>query len=347
MAQYSRLQMPWRLFGWTSAVTILVVLEVLWSLGIGAAALTLLLIAVEVAFSLDNAILNAKVLQILSPFWRRMFLSIGVLIAVLGTRLLFPLLIVAISAHLSVGTTWEIALHQPLRYSHELIHSHTAIAAFGGSFLMVLALYFFLFDSHERLWLERIEWRLQRLGNIWLPTVISLMIVAGLSLLAGRMNRNSMQLLLSGCLGIGTYLAVHGIAAFLDRRQGGVVYRRRSVSGSPALWLFLYLELLDASFSFDGVVGAFAITNNLLLIAVGLGVGALWVRSLTVHMVQRGTLARYIYLEHGAHYTITVVAIVLLISIFISVPSIIVGLLGLGIITSSFVASRQALLEEV
>ncbi|MGC1176896.1 MAG: DUF475 domain-containing protein, partial [Candidatus Saccharimonadales bacterium] len=94
---------------------------------------------------------------------------------------------------------------------------------------------------------------------------------------------------------------------------------------------------------FDGVLGAFAITDKVLLIALGLGVGAVWVRSMTVFLVRRQTLATYKFLEHGAHYAILVLAVALLGSIFLDVPNAITGIVGLGVIASSFVASRQAL----
>ena len=77
------------------------------------------------------------------------------------------------------------------------------------------------------------------------------------------------------------------------------------------LGAFLYLEVLDASFSFDGVIGAFALTNNILLIAIGLGVGAMYVRSMTIMLVERGTLAQFRYLEHGAFYSIFALSIVM------------------------------------
>jgi hypothetical protein len=101
--------------------------------------------------------------------------------------------------------------------------------------------------------------------------------------------------------------------------------------------------VLDATFSFDSVLGAFAVTKDVVLIALGLGVGAFWVRSLTIFMVRRGTLANYRYIEHGAHYTIGILAIILFLSIIIKVPEIITGLTGIGIIIASIVASRQAL----
>lgn len=65
---------------------------------------------------------------------------------------------------------------------------------------------------------------------------------------------------------------------------------------------FLYLEVLDASFSFDGVIGAFAITSDVVVIMLGLAIGAMFVRSMTIYLVEKGTLEAYIYLEHGAHY---------------------------------------------
>jgi hypothetical protein len=103
------------------------------------------------------------------------------------------------------------------------------------------------------------------------------------------------------------------------------------------------LQLLDASFSFDGVLGAFAITDKVLLIALGLGVGAIWVRSITVFLVRKGTLGDYVYLEHGAHYAILVLAAALLISIFVEVPDAITGIVGLGVIGASYISSREAL----
>jgi hypothetical protein len=117
-------------------------------------------------------------------------------------------------------------------------------------------------------------------------------------------------------------------------------------AGWAAFGAFMYLQVLDASFSFDGVLGAFAITNKVLLIALGLGVGAIWVRSMTIFLVRKGTLNSYIYLEHGAHYAILALAAALLSSIFIDVPNAVTGIAGLGIIAASFEASREALRDK-
>jgi len=109
---------------------------------------------------------------------------------------------------------------------------------------------------------------------------------------------------------------------------------------------FLYLQVLDSSFSFDGVIGAFAITQDVFLIVTGLGIGALWVRSLTLMMVRRNTLKVYRYLEHGAHYTIALLALFLLSGLFISIPEAAAGAAGLLVVGASIISSLQALKTE-
>ena len=113
------------------------------------------------------------------------------------------------------------------------------------------------------------------------------------------------------------------------------------LTGWAAFTMFVYLEILDASFSFDGVLGAFAITQEVVLIAAGLGIGAVWVRSLTVYMVKNGTLDAYKFLEHGAHYAIGVLALAMLSSLIIDVPEAITGAVGIGLIFASAYASVQ------
>ena len=103
--------------------------------------------------------------------------------------------------------------------------------------------------------------------------------------------------------------------------------------------MFLYLEVLDASFSFDGVIGAFAITNHIFEMALGLGIGAMYIRSLTVYLVRQGTLDDYVYLEHGAHYAIGALAVILLVTIKYAINEVITGLVGLVLIGASFWSS--------
>ncbi|MGH8498890.1 MAG: DUF475 domain-containing protein, partial [Methylococcales bacterium] len=104
---------------------------------------------------------------------------------------------------------------------------------------------------------------------------------------------------------------------------------------------FLYLEVLDASFSFDGVIGAFAVTQDVIIIMLGLAIGAMFVRSLTVFLVRQGTLDEYVFLEHGAHYAIGALAGIMLISISYHISEVITGLTGAIFIGLSVYSSIQ------
>ena len=306
-------------------------------LGPGSAVTTLVLIAIEVAFSFDNAVINAKTLARMSQLWRRLFLTVGMLIAIVGMRLVFPILIVSVTAKLGWQRVVDLALNQPAQYAHYLEAAHISISAFGGGFLLVLVLFFFLDHEREIVWVDRIERPLQRLGGaLWIGPVVGGLVIAAMS----AFSHDSSTVLRSGLAGVVLFALIRLAIAGLDRLTGAS--KAGNFVGWGAAVAFIYLEVLDASFSFDGVLGAFAITNIVPIISIGLGVGALWVRSLTIYMVDEGTLAEYRYLEHGAHYAILVLAVALLSSIFISIPNAVTGLAGLGIIGASIIASREA-----
>lgn len=327
-----------RYFTSSIIITIAAVLVALFVSGGEAAFTTLVLIAIEIAFSFDNAIINAKVLERLSRVWQQLFLTIGMVLAIVGMRFVFPVLIVMVTAHLSWATVIDDALHHPAVYGRHLAEAHAAISAFGGSFLLTLALYFLFDEAREELWLERLERRLQQVkSGLWLPPVIVAIIVLIVSLYAGD---HAGTVLRAGMLGVASYTGINLFIEGLSKLSGT---GHRQYTGWGAFGAFMYLQVLDASFSFDGVLGAFAITDKVLLIVLGLGVGAIWVRSLTVFMVRRGTLKAYKYLEHGAHYAILVLAVALFSSIFYEVPDAITGVAGLGVIGASFIASREAI----
>ncbi len=336
-----------RYFGFSVALTLAAILLSFFELGFAAAITIIILIAIEIAFSFDNAVINAKILKRMPPFWRKLFLTVGILIAVVGMRFVFPILIVMITADLSWSKVIDDALNHPAVYAEHLEEAHVAIASFGGAFLLTLTLYFLFDDLRKDLWLKSFERQLQRVGgSIWLPPFIVTMVVIILSLFAGKDTGTVLQ------AGIGGAVLYTAIKLFIDalakvsakndsdkkKGDGVLMY-----TGFAAFMAFVYLEVLDASFSFDGVLGAFAITDQVILIALGLGVGAIWVRSLTIYMVDKGTLDIYKYLEHGAHYAILVLAIALLGSVFFEVPDAITGFIGIGVIVASFISSREAI----
>jgi uncharacterized protein len=328
-----------RHFPGSAFATVAALVAVGIGMGPGAALTTLILIAIEIAFSFDNAIINAKVLERLSKLWQQLFLTIGMVLAIVGMRFVFPIVIVALAAHLPWNTVLDLAVNKPEQYAQKLHEAHGLIAAFGGAFLLTLSLYFFLDRTKGVHWLDKVELPMKKAGSWWLPLVVSVALVALISIIPG--NQHPQETLEAGLLGVATYTGIKLFIDGLEKLAGTTV--DGLYTGWAAFGAFMYLQVLDASFSFDGVVGAFAITNMILLIAAGLGIGALWVRSLTVYMVRKGTLKSYIYLEHGAHYAIAFLALALYVSIFWEVPDAITGIVGVGVLVSSFLASREAL----
>jgi uncharacterized protein len=327
-------------------------------------ALTAILAVLEVSLSFDNAVVNATVLVRMSPYWQKIFLTVGVAIAVFGMRLIFPLLIVGITAKLNPVEAVRLALEkgdpsQPGTYGYLLHQAHPAIAAYGGIFLLMLFLDF-VFEQRELTWLSWIERPLARIGKLdQLSVVIALVVLAttaytlGESADTAQPDRTS-TILISGILGLATYLLVNGLGNFFDEAgdddededpetaAAAAAARKKQrtyVVGRAAFFLFLYLEVLDASFSFDGVIGAFAITSDPIIIAIGLGIGAMFIRSLTVFLVRKGTLSEYVYLEHGALWAIGALAVVLLITIEYEVPEVVTGLIGVAFIGAALISS--------
>jgi len=133
-------------------------------------------------------------------------------------------------------------------------------------------------------------------------------------------------------------MLVNGLSAAFEK-EGSTSTPGKQVAGKAGLFLFLYLQVLDASFSFDGVIGAFALSNNVFIIAAGLGIGAVFIRSLTVFLVRKGTLSEFRFLEHGAHWAIGALAVIMFLSIGFDVPGIITGLIGVIFIGAAFIHS--------
>jgi hypothetical protein len=291
-------------------------------------------------FSFENAIINAKVLTTLSRFWQTMFLSVGIIIAIFGMRVIFPIMIVAIATGLPWQQVIDLALHNPSEYAAQISTAEPIILAFGGAFLLMLALAFFTDETNKTIWWRTPEQLIKKLDTRWTPVVITSAIIGSVALVSSHTR----EILTAGAVGIVTYIAIHGLTEVFSKLQGTPkkVSKTMHKTGMAAFITFLYLELLDASFSLDGVIGAFAITEQVVLIAAGLGAGALWVRSMTVYMVRRGTLGRYRYLEHGAHYTVFVLAIVMLVSELIHLPEALAGIAGLILIGSSILASKKS-----
>ena len=327
-----------RIFGVSLAVTVVAMVAGYLHGALTALLLLAALALLEVSLSFDNAVINATVLQRMSPFWQQMFLTIGILIAVFGMRLVLPLVIVWLTAHLDPVQAMQLALHPPAdgalefpdgspSYQKLITAAHPQIAAFGGMFLLMLFLDF-VFHDRDIKWLKWIEMPLARIGRLGQQPVA---VAAGVLLLIGAQltdsGDNRAKVLTAGVVGLVAYLVVNGLAGAFrppERGPGGAV-------GRAGFLMFMYLEALDAAFSVDGVTGAFAITSDPIVIALGLGlIGAIFVRSITIYLVRRGVLEQYVYLEHGAHWAIGALAVISLLSVDLrfQVPEVVTALVG-------------------
>ncbi|MBV9922144.1 MAG: DUF475 domain-containing protein [Pseudonocardia sp.] len=343
-----------RIFGLSYAVTLVALVVAFLYGGVTGLVLCAILGILEISLSFDNAVVNATVLERMSPFWQRIFLTLGVLVAVFGMRLVFPLIIVGITARLNPVEAFELALQQrpasdPTSYAALLGAAYPQIAAFGGTFLLMLFLDW-LFEDRDIRWLSWLEKPLAKIGQLSRLAIVIALVV--LVVMSETLAQDPNVVLTAGALGLVTYLLVNGLGEFFDQasdqedgeaepaRNGSGPSQLVKATGRAGFFLFLYLEVLDAAFSFDGVIGAFAITTDPILIALGLGlIGAMFVRSLTVFLVRKGTLADYVYLEHGAHWAIGALSVILLVGIGYHVNEVVTGLIGVGFIAAAFLSS--------
>lgn len=300
--------------------------------------IALVLATLEISLSFDNAVVNAMKLERMSLKWRQRFITWGILIAVFGMRFLFPLLVVAIFARLNIMSVLDMALNNVHEYAHYLELTHAPIVTFGGSFLLMLFLDYFTEKDKNVHWICFLEENMQKLHKIrGLCTFVTLCCLGLLMLKTAPDMR--MSVLTSGVAGIIIYLAIDGLAEWLERRQEERAKLCADAVKCSGLVGFLYLELIDASFSLDGVLGAFALSQDIIIITIGLFIGAMFVRSLTIMLVEKKTLAQYLYLEHGAHWAIGTLAILMFITTFHEIPEVVTGSLGLIFILSAFVSS--------
>ena len=303
---------------------------------LSAVGIAVILGVMEVSLSFDNAVVNASVLKTWDKFWQSLFLGVGIIIAVFGMRLLFPLVIVAQAADLGLLEVWNLALNDPNAYSTHLTNHHAEVAAFGGIFLLLVFLNFLLDDEKEMHWLGHLEEKLGALGKI---SSVSVMVALGTLMASLSMVDEGQKLvvLTAGLWGVLTYVGVDVVSGLLEKEESagnvGDLVKRGGIGG------FLYLEVLDASFSFDGVIGAFAITKDVVIIMLGLAIGAMFVHSMTVFLVKKGTLDEFVFLEHGAHYAIGILALIMLASMKFHVPELFTGLIGVAFILASLWSS--------
>lgn len=326
---------PLRIFWLSTIITIGLGSFVFHEGGLHLTWLFIILVILEVTFSFDNAVINSRVLSRMSRKWQMLFLTVGIFIAVFVVRFVLPILIVMITSNNSFSKVVDIALHKPDEYSHALEMAAPQINAFGGTFLAMIGISYFMNRHKDIHWLGRIESHLAHAGRFENLKIFVMLSIAML-LYATVDHRYHHAVLVASVIAILLHMGLEIFGHIFESKQSSA----RKLTGMAALMSFLYLEVLDTSFSFDGVIGAFAITNNVLLIIAGLGAGAVWVRSLTIYLLRTGTLTKYRYLEHGAHWAILALATVMIAKLYhVEFPEWMVGSLGVTFIVTAIISS--------
>ncbi|MDD2894828.1 MAG: DUF475 domain-containing protein [Aliarcobacter sp.] len=320
--------------------TISVIIELLYMGLLGVIQGTTLTI-LELSLSFDNAVVNALILVNMPPLWRKRFLTWGMVIAVFGVRLIFPILIVFLSTELTLVESISLAFNNPIEYEKIIIASHHIVMAFGGMFLLMIFLSFLFNENKDVYWIAFIEKYASRWASIGdLKILIAILTIALIGIYAPTQilveevlkDIDKSEIILAMIYGILLYLCIEFLRGILEddgqkhankdaqSEKEKIEHVANSKLAKGGLASFIYLELIDMSFSFDGVLGAFAVSQNIIIIMLGLGAGAFAVRNLTILMVDRGIVAEYKYLEHGAMWSVGLLSISMIIQIFVHLP---------------------------
>jgi hypothetical protein len=288
------------------------------------------LVVFEVVNSVDNAVVNACVLKTMSMLWRKRFLFIGILTSVFLVRFILPLIIVWVSVPtISLPEMFLAFSGQSQVAANAIEMQKPVILVFGGVFLLFLYFHWLFLEKKDPLYVERF---LKEKHGSWFFAVVAIIL-----LVIMFFARGNPTMMLAAAVGSATFFLLYGLRETAEKSE------EKMVTGAGKLGdlsKFVYLEVLDATFSFDGVVGAFAFTINLLLILIGLGIGAIVVRELTIKGID--TVSKYKYLKNGALTSIGFLGIFMIFEAFtISLPAYIPTIITFILVGVAFYKSRQ------
>lgn len=260
------------------------------------------LILFEVISSIDNAIINAEVLRTMSERARKWFLLWGIVIAVFLVRGLLPTAIVWIaSPSLGFWGAFSASFSSDVHIL-ELVEKAKPVLLIGGGVYLVLLFLHWLFDETKEytFFLERFIHR----QAVWFYTVTSIFMV-GIAWFAIQQP----FLTFAALVGSTAFFLTSGFKKSAEEQE-----KRFMGAGASNIGKLLYLEVLDATFSIDGVIGAFAFTVSIPLILLGNGIGAFVVRSITIKGVN--AVKKFRYLKNGAMYSVGMLGTVMVLESF-------------------------------
>lgn len=285
----------------------------------------------EIITSIDNAIINAEVLSTMGQKARRWFLTWGIFIAVFLMRGLLPLLIVFFT-NPSIGIMGALtATFSNDPHVVEAIEKSSPLLLLGGGVFLIFLFFHWLFLEPKHFGL-RGENFFQAQGA-WFFAVVSII----LSVIVWLALKENPLLAFSAVLGSTSFFIIHGFRQYAETQEKKLL--QGGTSGMSDLGKVMYLEVLDASFSIDGVIGAFAFTMSVPLILIGNGLGAIVLRQLTISNIDR--IKKYKYLKNGAMYSILALGVIMLCDSFgIYVPHWISPVLTFAVVGYFFRKSR-------
>lgn len=291
----------------------------------------------EIITSIDNAIINAEVLSTMGKKSRKWFLSWGIFSSVFLMRGLLPLLIVWATAPKlgPIGTLTATFSSDP-NIAEMIENSSHGLLVAGGTFLIFL-FFNWLFLEPKSFGL-RGERFFQKQGA-WFYAVASIL----LSIIVWISLKTNPIIAFGAVLGSTAFFITHGFKQYAEQEEEKLLNKKEGLSDLSKL---LYLEVIDASFSIDGVVGAFAFTFAIPLIFIGNGLGAIVLRNLTVSNIER--VKKYKYLKNGAMYSIFILGIIMVLEGFkLNIPSILSPISTFLIVAYFFYKSKIDLKKEI
>ena len=291
------------------------------------------LILFETVSSIDNAVINAQVLSTMSERARRWFLIWGLLIAVFLLRGMLPFTIVWIT-NPSLGPVGVVtAAFSSDPKVHEAVELSSPILLIGGGTFLIFLFFHWLFLEPKKFGLKGERFILSQ--GVWFYAVVSITL-AVVVWFALKINP---LMAFGAVVGSTAFFITHGFKENAEQAERSLLTGSKTRSDLSKI---LYLEVIDATFSIDGVVGAFAFTLSVPLILLGNGVGALVVREVTVHNIEK--IQKYVYLKNGAMYSIFFLGMIMILDSFgFHIPEWFTPIVTAIVIGYFFIKSRSEL----
>lgn len=285
----------------------------------------------EIVSSIDNAIINAEVLSTMGKKARRWFLLWGLLFAVFAVRGLLPLLIVwaTVPGLGLVGAFTATITNDP--HVIKAIEASSPILLIGGGTFMIFLFFHWFFVEPKNYGLR--GERFFHAQAAWFYAIVSILLAA----IVWFALQDHPLMAFGAVVGSTAFFITHGFRQNAEAQEKDLLEKPRS-----DLSKILYLEAIDATFSIDGVLGAFAFTLSVPLILLGNGIGAIVLRQLTIRNID--SIKKYKYLKNGAMYSILGLGIVMVLDSFgFHIPSFISPILTFGVVAYFFLLSKREL----